>query len=323
VTEDGERSEEPPELSEPTDGELSEPPDGELPATPSHPRFRAATDEELDPQSFLVADDRAALKAVLRGGSIADDRGDATFIGGVVRRLAEVLRQTAEVYRAGTGFISNAQLRKLEFGHSVIVELEISPEEDVQLGIEGERHSPTIDAARAVGQLLAANVDELVPRALELGVETTKAYKRFIGLLAEDAVTLEWQVPDEPNIAVVSSVDARHDYAILDREGERATESIAVPGKLTMADSELRQFALTLPSELARPALLKGKHRVRGTYPEDVGERLKEEGLWDSDVMATLIVTFDVLGTTATPRDPTYVLAYAEPLIDASPTLFE
>src|SRR5450759_134474 len=76
-----------------------------------------------------------------------------------------------------------------------------------------------------------------------------------------------------------------------------------------MADSELRQFALTLPSELARPALLKGKHRVRGTYPEDVGERLKGEGLWDSDVMATIDVTFDVAGTTATPRDPTYILS--------------
>jgi hypothetical protein len=315
VTEDGERSDEPPEPPEPADVEL--------PATQPRPRFRAATDDELDPQSFLVADDRSALRAVLRGGSIAEDRGDATFIGGVVRRLAEVLRQAAEVYRAGTGFISNAQLRRLEFGHSVIVELEISPDEDIQLGIEGERHSPTIDAAKAVGQLLAANADELLPRALDLGSDTTGAYKRFIGLLAGDAVTLEWQVPDERDIAVVSSVDARHDYAILDREGERAAESVAVPGKLTMADSELRQFALTLPSELARPALLKGKHRVRGTYPEDVGERLKGEGLWDSDVMATIDVTFDVAGTTATPRDPTYILADAEPLVDASPTLFE
>jgi hypothetical protein len=319
VTEDEDDKQGASESTEPDDNEASSDPE----KSEGRRRFRAATEDELDPQSFMVSDGRSALRAVLRGGSIAHNRGDAHFIGGVVRRLAEALRQGAEVYRAGTGFISNAQLRNLEFGHSVVVELEISPEEDVQLGIEGERHSPTIDAAHALGQMLSANPGELIPRALKLGPDATAAYKRMLNILAGDEVTMEWQVPDQGKIAVVSSADARHDFAILDREGEQRVESVAVPGKLTMADSELRQFALTLPSKLARPPLLKSKHRVRGTYPEDIGARLKSQGLWDTDVMATIEVTFDVPGTTPIPRDPTYVLADAEPLVSASPSLFE
>ena len=286
-------------------------------------RFRAATEDELDPQRFMVADSRSALRVVLRGGSIANDRGDAHFIGGVLRRLAEALRESAEVYRAGTGLISNAQLRRLEFGHSVAVELEISREEDVQIGIEGERHAPTIDAARALAEMLGSRPDELVPQAIRLGPDATAAYKHLLEILAGDAVTFEWQVPDRDQVAVLSSADARHDYAILNREGEQKIETVTVPGRLTMADSELRKFALTLPSELARPPLLKGKHRIRGTYPEDVGSRLKSQGLWDSNVMATIEVTFDVPGTTSTPRDSTYVLVDVEPLASATPNLFE
>jgi hypothetical protein len=287
-------------------------------------RFRAATHDELDPQAFIIADDRSALRAVLRGGSIADDGGDADFIGGVIRRLAQALRESAEAFRAGaTGFVSNAQLRKVEFGHSVIVELEISPGENVQMGIDGHRHSPTIDAAHALGQLLAAEPENLVSQALGLGFEAVATYKRFLNLLAGDDVILEWQVCDAAEIVVLTSIDARQDFAILDRKGDPRIETTQVPGKLSMADSELMQFALTLSPDLERPPLLKGKHRVRGTYPEDLGARLKSQSLWDSEVMATLEVTHDEPGTTPTARDPTYVLVDAKRLLPPSaPPLF-
>jgi hypothetical protein len=285
-------------------------------------KFRAATPDELDHQSFMVASDRSALRAVLRGGSIEKDRGDAEFIGYALRRLARTLREAAEVYRAGTGFISNPLLKNLAFGNSVTIELEISGEEDVQMAVDGTRHSPTIDAAHAVARLLAAEPEELMPQAIKLGSDVAQAYKQFLSLLAGDDVTLEWMPANATEIVVITSVDARHDFAILDTEGERRTEAVIVPGKLSMADSSLHQFALDLPSEMARPSLLKGKQRVRGTFSEDMGHRLKDEGLWDSQVMATINVTYDVQGTTPTPKDPAYVLIDAEPLL-GGPTLFD
>jgi hypothetical protein len=57
-------------------------------------------------------------------------------------------------------------------------------------------------------------------------------------------------------------------------------------------------------------------------YGEDVGRQLKKEGLWDSHVMATLEVTYDQPGTTATPRDSTYRLVRAEPFFLGGPRLF-
>ncbi len=220
----------------------------------------------------------------------------------------------------GAPIVSNPLLRRVAFGQSVTVELEISREEQVQMGIDGQRHAPTIDAARALGGLLGAEPEELLPRALDLGNDAVVAYRRLLGLLASDDATLEWQAPDASGLLVLSSADARHDYAILDREGEKQSETVKVPGKLSMADADLHKFALTLPSELVRPPLLKRKQRVYGTYPEDVGVRLKDEALWDSDVMATIEVMFDMPDTTATPRDQTYVLVDAEPLLEAPPT---
>ena len=79
-------------------------------------------------------------------------------------------------------------------------------------------------------------------------------------------MTLEWHAAEATEVVVVTSADARRDFAILDAAGDQVTEAAQVPGRLTMADSELQQFALTLPAELARPPLLKGKHRLRGTF---------------------------------------------------------
>jgi hypothetical protein len=86
-------------------------PDESPSPTPSGKRFRAATEEELDPNSWIISDDRSALRAVLRGGSVSHDRGDATFIGSAIRDLARMLREAAEAYRHGGEFISDSLLR--------------------------------------------------------------------------------------------------------------------------------------------------------------------------------------------------------------------
>jgi hypothetical protein len=292
-------------------------------ATAQPKRFRAATDKELDPQSFIVGDDRSALRTVLHGGSILKDRGDAWFIGRAMQHLTRSLRETAEQYRRPTEVINNALLRTLAWTSSVVIELEISAVERVEQTLDGTRRSPTIDAARALGNLLGADADDLLPRALQLGPKPTAEYKQFLHLLAGDDVTLEWQVPDSDQIVVVTSADANRDFAILSREGQPATEQIRVPGTLTMADSRRHRFELSLPAKTPATRFLARKKTVWGEYAEEVGHRPKEEGLWDTEVMATIDVTYELPDTTPTPRESTFILVSAEPLISNSPQLFE
>jgi hypothetical protein len=300
-------------------------PDPPPESTPEGKRFRAATPDELDPQSFMIGNERSALRVVIRGGGIADDRGDAEFIGGAIRRLARTLHKSAEHFRGGTGSVASPLLRNLAWTSSVVFEFEIGESEDVQMDINGRRHAPLIDAAYAITELLAADANDLVSQALALGPEAAAAHKRFLNLLGEESVTVELQPSGSDRVVVATSNDARRDWAILDREGDRQVGVVEVPGTLTMADSELKQFALTLPPELGRPPLLKGKHRIRGTYAEELAGRLKDEGLWDSEVMATIEVSYDEPGTSPIPKDPTYRLVAAEPLVPPQPppALFE
>jgi hypothetical protein len=287
-------------------------------------RLRAATDDELDTQSFIVADGRAAVQAVLRGGGIADDRGDAEFIGGAIRRIARALRETAQMYKqAGTQFIDNAILREFAWGHSVTLGLEISAEEDVQLGVDDARHAPTIEAARTLGALMSTPPEGLVERASALPAGAVAEYKRLLNHIGgQRNVTLEWLPPDATEVVVVTSVDALHDFAILDREGEERVEIVQVPGALTMADSRRHRFELSLPAGMERPPALKHKQTVQGEYTVEAGRKLKAESLWDSDVMATIEATYDVPGTTATPREPIYRLLDASPLLPHAPRMF-
>jgi hypothetical protein len=285
-------------------------------------RFRASTDQELDPQRFMVGDRRVIARTTLRGGSVAADRGDARFIGEAIQRLATTLRQIAELYREGKEAVTNPLLRQVVFGGSVTLEFEVAFEEPVHIGLDGSPHSPTIDAARTVGELLAASPDQLVKRAVELGPNATNAYRSFLNVIAKDQVTLEWEGPDSTDLLEVTSDHARLDAAALTRPGQREVKRVVIPGTLSMADSELHQFKLTLPPEVERPPLLKNKHRIHGSYRLDLGPKLKESNLWDSDVYATIDVSYDVPGSTPVPGEKTFLLVDAEPLI-APPSLFD
>jgi hypothetical protein len=299
---------------EPDDGFIAAPAEGTSDA-PTEKRFREARPEELADQSFMVADERSALRVRMFGGSIQMTRGRAEFIGDVIRRLARSLKETAEAQATKTQTIGDAQLRTAALGASIVIELEIAEEESVQRGLDESRNSPTIEAARTLGRLLAAPADDLVELALKLGPDAATEYKRLLNTLGGDEVTVEWLSAESTRYVVVTSADARRDFAILDREGEQRTEQVEVPGTLTMADSRRHRFELSLPSGAIRPPLLKGKSLVEGTYDEDVGLRLKSEGLWDAEVSTTIEVTYDIPESTPTPRDPQYRLLDAVLLV--------
>lgn len=307
------------EPAEPAEQGMPDDPQAAVP----EPRFREKTKDELDPQNFMIADDRSALRTVLRGGSILGDRGDAWLIGGAMRRITKALRETAEQYRRPGEVIENALLRNLAWTKSVVIEFEVSAGERVEHTLDGSRRSPTIDAARALAELLGTeDAGHLLPRAIQLGPGSINEHKQFLHLLAGDDITLEWQVPDAERIVVLSSTDAYRDYAVLSRDGESATERIRVPGTLTMADSRRHRFELSLPARAPETRFLGRKKTISGDYAEEVGHHLKDEGLWDTDVMAAIDVTYDLPQTTATPREPTFVLVGAEPLISGAPQLF-
>ncbi len=271
----------------------------------------------------MLSDDRTAARATLRGESIGTGSGDARIIGDAIRRIAGALREFAQPHREGSIVaLTNPLLSNLIFGQSVTLEFEIGVVEDIEIGLDGTRHSPTIDAARRLREMLAAEPTELAERAIKLGPNAAGAYKTFLNVLAKDSVTLEWQVPGVPQVVVITSDHARRDALILSENRGGTVERLVVSGTLTMADSALNQFKLTLPAEVERPTRLKGKHRVHGKYPEELGWKLKDESLWDSQVTATIEVTYDPSDTSAIPRKPTFRLIDAEPLIPP-PTLFD
>lgn len=295
-------------------GGVGQPTEGPA-AQASGKRFREARPDELDPQSFMVADERAALRVRLFGGSVQGIRARADFVGATIRRVARALREAADAQASKAQTIGDPMLRNAALGQSIVIEIEIGADEDVQYGLDGTPDSPTIRAARTLGRLLAAPADDLVQLALALGPEAAMEYKRLLDTLGGDEVTVEWLTPRATRYVVATSADARRDYAILDREGEERVDRVSVPGTLTMADSRHNRFELSLPSGATRPPLLKGKSVVDGTYDESVGARLKADGLWDAEVMADIEVTYDEPGTTPVPRPPKYRLLSAEPLV--------
>lgn len=305
--------------------EAETPTDGRQDSQASGKRFREARPDELDPQSFFVADDRAALRVRLFGGSVQGIRAQADFVGNTIRRVARALKETAESQATKAQTIGDPMLRTAELGKSIVIEIEVGAEEDLQYAMDGTPESPTIHAARTLGELLAAPADDLTQLALSLGPVAATEYKRLLDALGSDEVTVEWMTPKSRGYIVATSEDARRDHAILSRLGDELTETVKVPGTLTMADSRRNKFELSLPSGAPRPPRLKGKSLVEGIYDEEVGARLKTDGLWDAEVLADIEVTFDIPDSTPVPRPPKFRLLAAEPLVspEVAPRLFD
>lgn len=276
-------------------------------------RFRTARPDELAPQSFMVADERAAGRLRMFGGSIQGIRGGAEFCGDAIRRLARLLKETAVLYAGPNQFVGEAMLRGATLGQSIVIELEIGVGESVGVDVEGRPSSPTIEAARTLGSLLAAPTAELVRLAEALPSDATNEYKQFLKLLGSDNVTVEWMSAGASEYVVTTSLDARHDHAILDSEGEEVVETFPVPGVLTMADARGLKFELELGTSRPDSAFFRRRTTVKGKYAEEVGEAIEAQGLWNHDVLATVEVTYDAPNTTVTPRKPAFRLIDAVP----------
>ncbi len=242
-------------------------------------------------------------------------RARADFVGATIRRVARALREAAEAQASKAQTIGDPMLRNAALGESIIIEIEIGADEHIQYGLDGTPDSPTIRAARTLGQLLAAPAGDLLELALALGPEAAIEYKRLLDTLGGDEVTVEWLTPRATRYVVATSADARRDYLILDRPGDEHVGIVSVPGTRLMADSRHNRFELSLPSGATRPPLLKGKSVVDGVYDGDVGASLKAHGLWDAEVMAEIEVTYDDAGTTPVPRSPKFRLLSAEALV--------
>jgi hypothetical protein len=291
TSDEGQGDESPPDAPESESGreEAKEPkepqadPPGETPQ-----RFRAADEESLDPSSFMVRDD-AAAEFIVRGGSVARDRGDAGFIGELLSRAATALQGIASSGKGVGDSLGVPQLFQLRFGDSVVVQLVLGPDESQRLSEDG-RSSPTLDAARTIRRLASAEPEDLLPLAVDVGEEGIRAYKHLLDLVASDDVEVDWYDPDVEE-ATLTSERAYRDHQILDREGEEEEITLKVNGVLSMADADNNVFGLKLPVGMERPPALKGKKKLLGRYDDPIGFKLKQENLWNSHVRATIRIT--------------------------------
>lgn len=277
-------------------------------------RFRTARPDELAQQSFIVSDERAAGRLRLFGGSVQGVRANAEFCGETIRRLARTLKETARSQMPDLAhLVEDSQLRSAQLGHSIVIELEIGLREELAVEIDGTVTSPTLRAAQTLGELLVAQPDQLVELALSLSHEATREYRQFLKVLGNDNVTVEWLAPRTDRYVVTTSQDLRADHAILVADGQEKTAVFYIPGTLTMADSMRDRFELRLMPPRDPAPFFKGKTSVKGNYDEAVGDLVKAQGLWNSDVLATIEVTYDELNSTVTPRPYAYRLVAATP----------
>lgn len=279
-----------------------------------------ATGEELP--GFVEADDfdleldvhmeghQEVGTLVVKGSLFSAYRASAIAVADFTKAFVTTVHEIAINRKRPLEWVAPSDLDLFAFG-SARIRLIVGDGETIRM--EDETSSPSVDAAQYVADLMQADGDELLTLAREAGPDGAKAYRQFLKVVAdaEDA-QVGWRGFGRQPV-VVNSEKATKNFITLDREGEKESEELTVPGHLSMADAKRKQFRLELPSGWPRPQELKRKRNIEGTYEESVN-RLVEgpPNLWNSDVVARIRINREREDTVAAPRKPKFELLSVE-----------
>jgi len=258
----------------------------------------------------MEADEQAPRVGTLvaKGKLFGELQADAFALAGLIKSYATTVYEVAKhQMRPGDQpalpGVSGLRLASAHIDFVVGVHEAINMDEDSQ---------PAIKAARVVSDLMKARDDELVDLAREVGPDGAKAYRQLLKVIGDaDDAKVTWEAPGRPAVTV-SSIEAAKAHRTLSREGETETDDFIALGHLSMADDHLNRFVLRLFKDAPRSPQVKSKQMIRGRFEDEVGDLVKEQGLWGADVEAQIHLERERAETVATPREPKFTLMSAK-----------
>jgi len=276
----------------------------------ARPAFGEADDSEVEADVHMEADDQGPKvgTVVAKGKLFGERQADAFALSSLIRSYAATVYEVAKHQmrpgdRPALPGVSRLRLASAHIDFVVGVNEAISIDEDSQ---------PAIKAARVVSDLMKARDDELLELAREIGEDGAKAYRKLLKAIGDaDDAKVTWEAPGRSPVTV-SSIEAAKAHRTLGREGEIETDDFIVVGHLSMADDHLNRFVLRLFSDGPRPPQVKSKQIIRGRFEDQVGDLVKEHGLWGADVEAQIHLERERAETVATPREPKFILMSAK-----------
>jgi len=282
------------------------------------PDFQATDQSGLKQDVHMEADDQGPKvgTVVAKGKLFGERQADAFALASLIRSYAATVYEVAKnQMRPGDQpalpGVSRLRLASAHIDFVVGVNEAITMDEDSQ---------PAIKAARVVSDLMKARDDELLELAREIGEDGVKAYRKLLKAIGDaDDATVTWEAPGRPAVSV-SSIEAAKAHRTLGQEGEIETDDFIALGHLSMADDHLNRFVLRLFKDGPRSPQVKSKQIIRGRFEDEVGDLVKEQGLWGADVEAQIHLERERAETVATPREPKFTLMSAKATTKPQPS---
>jgi hypothetical protein len=280
------------------------------------PPFKPASDGVKD--VHMEADDQGLKVGTLTaiGKLFGELQADAFALAGLIKSYAVTVYEVAknEMRPGDQPALPGVSRLGIE---SVHIDFVVGANEAITMD---EDSQPAIRAARVVSELMKARDDELLELAREIGPEGAKAYRRLLKVIGDaDDAKVTWEASGLPAVTV-SSIEAAKAHRTLSREDETETDDFTALGHLSMADDHLNRFVLRLFKDGPRSPQVKSKQMIRGRFEDQVGELVKEQGLWGADVEAQIHLEREKAETIATPREPKFTLMSAKATTKPQPS---
>lgn len=298
------------------EGELPAEDDESVEATPdAPPEFTPTPPDQLPNQVHMEAegdlevDPAGTIKAV--GQSFHTGRVDAVAFSDFVKRTAAAIEALAKdgVRQAGD-FAGRLQMLTPKFASAEVTFI-LGPNETKRLDEEGS--SPSRDAAAVLSELLETPAEELLEKVANRHDDSVKAVRAFLTVIREENLKVEWTAYNRDPVEI-DGPTAASSVAVLEREGDPLTDDITVKGHLEMANDGTNTFSMTIaPGD--RDPLLKGRQKVKGDFSDLVKESVKAQGLWGSDVEASVRVRREREGSAAVRKDFLFTLLSVKPAV--------
>ncbi len=233
---------------------------------------------------------------MFEAAGVTNSGGDPTVVGHLVVALGRFLNAISpDIILTALNFTSSVEL-ELTPRASTLEEqrgTELAAEEEPALEAVARAVPSASVALEAAAYIFDQDPEQVPERVRVISAKARTELRKLASEMAKRGAELTFVSPTSER-AHVTSRRARR-YAEELRAAEEAEPlELKVVGRLSVTDSDSGMFRVVLDPDRRPPELDARKKQIEGAYTDYASAQVRDNGLWDTDVIATVEVRMEV-----------------------------
>lgn len=278
--------------------------------TPADPRSElAAAQRKRDLYAILRAQAAgrnasyavAPATAVFEAAGVTRDGGDPTVVGHLVLALGRFLSSISpDIILTALSFTNSVELELTARPSSQEAQrladlrnAEAASTEPIEADVRARALPSAVVGLEAAAYIFDQDPDQVPERVRLISARARTELRKLTAEMEKRNAELTFVSPTAARVHVNQRRARRYHEELREAEAAEPLE-LTIAGRLSVTDSDSGTFRVVLDPNRRPEELDARRKHVEGAYTDDASAQVRDRGLWDKDVVATVEVIMEV-----------------------------